>query len=340
MVGLTSKQCKNNVNLTLGRVLNHNSELSGIGNAPLFAVPGGFRMSSDANRKPNAPKLGPLEGGPWRPVQPDELLRRDPPQEPAEAPPPAVNLQRQQELERYLKPRPADVGAYLELAEIYRQQDRPLEARRTLKKGLEIHPDDANLLWQFEEACLAQSIHQLREVTELTKRLGTGEAQRELERSQADWACRRVDVCRARLKRDPENMQLRVVLAEALKDMGLFEAAIETAEVVAGHDTLAPTAFLIRGQCYQALGEPMKALPLYRAAAMRRATPAPPRTRVLAMRAAVVLAEQQGLPLSLQRYQRFLKLAESELQAVATTSPPSPTQDINLSELSSEGTQS
>ncbi|QEG39504.1 Tetratricopeptide repeat protein [Roseimaritima ulvae] len=296
-------------------------------------------MTSDAHRKPTTPKLGPLEGGPWRPVQPDELLRRDPPSEPAEAAPPAVNLQRQQELERYLQPRPADVDAYRELAEIYRQLDRPLDARRTLQKGLEIHPDEPKLLWQFEEACLAQSLHQLREVTALTKRLGTPEAQRELDRSRTDWACRRVDVCRARLKRDPQNMQLRVVLAEALRDMGLFEAAIEAAEVVAGHDALAPTAFLIRGQCYQALGESMKALPLFRAAALRRATPAPPRLRIVALRAAMELAEQQGLMLSLQRYERFLKIAEAELQTAASTAPSSSAPNVESSELSSEGSQ-
>ncbi len=327
MVGMRSKQCKKNVNLTLGRFLNHNSELLGIRIAFLFLVPGGVRMSSDENRNSTTP---------------------------------VVSLQRQQELERYLKPRPADVEAYLELADLYRQQGHPLEARRTLKKGLEVQPDDPRLLWQFEEACLAQSLHQLREVTELTRRLGTGEAQRELERSRADWACRRVDVCRARLKRDPQNMQLRVVLAEALKDMGLFQEAIEATEGLVGHETLAPTACLISGQCYQALGEPMKALPLYRAAALRRAAPAPARIRALAMRSAMELAEQQGLPHSLQRYERFLKLAEAELQAanspsassaassgtaasstsVSTSTASSSTPDINLSELSSEGSPS
>jgi len=278
-------------------------------------------------------------------VQPDELLRRNVTDTATEPAPPKVNLQRQQELERYLKPKPADVEAYLELAEIYRRAVRPIEARRTLKKGLEIHPDEPQLIWQLEEANLAQSIYQLREVTELARRLGTGEAQRELERAIIDWAARRVEVCEARLKRDPANLQLRVLLSEALKDMGRFEEAIEEADVASESDALAPTAHLIRGQCFQALNEMRKALQAYRAAAFRRAVPAPPRIRCLAMRAAMELAETLGLPQSYARYERSYKIATAELERQAAAPPPasgtlppnaseSDTRDIDMSSLS------
>ncbi|WP_153557255.1 tetratricopeptide repeat protein [Roseimaritima sediminicola] len=274
-------------------------------------------MSAEPRGKRPPPNLGPLEGGRWRPVRPEELLRREP-REPAVETPPVVDLQRQQELERYLKPKPADLEAYLELAEIYRQQERPLQARRTLHKGLEVFPEDPELLWQHEEACLALSLQHLRQAMELEQRLGTAEAHRELERARTDWACRRVDVCRARLQREPDCVQLRVVLAEALKDQGLFEAAIEAAEAATQDESLGPVSFLIRGQCYQAMGEMFQALPMFRAAGLRRATPAAPRIRITALRAAMEIAQQLGLPASYRRYQRFLKIAEAEAKRQTT----------------------
>ena len=125
-------------------------------------------------------------------------------------------MERRQELEQRLKASPTDRDAYLELAAIYRSEDRPQDAKRTLQQAIQIFPDDEKLLWELEEATLARSLQQFREVSDLASRLKTSEADRELKRSRHDWACRRIDVCRARLKRDPSKRQLRVVLGEAM----------------------------------------------------------------------------------------------------------------------------
>ncbi|QDS92847.1 Tetratricopeptide repeat protein [Roseimaritima multifibrata] len=284
-------------------------------------------MSEDAPDNNPSIQLSPLEGGPWRPVQPEELLRRgvvaeDPSDESPQPVDSAVQLQRRQELERFLQPNPADVDAYLELAQIYRTENRPIEARKTLQRGLQVQPDDRRLLWEFEEAKLAQSLQHLRSARELAIRYQTVDSELELERAKVNWAARRVEVCRGRLARSPEDTALRVVLGEALRDLEKFKEAIDAVATATRIDALAPAAYLLRGQCYQALGKPMKALPEYRAAAMRRAVPADLPTRITALQAAVDLASHVGLPASLKRYERFLKMALAERDLAANSNSP------------------
>lgn len=260
------------------------------------------------------PPLSPLEGGRWRPVRPEELLRRGDATPSTSSPTPSVKptLERRQELERYLRDRPADIDSYLELAAIYRDAGRSAEATRVLKQALEVEQDHPLVLWQLEEASLARALQQLRDVREVAERLHSPQAQRELERAQVDWANRRADVCRARLARDPSLMHLHVVLAEALRDLGQNDEAIEAVRPALEDDTEAPLAYLIYGNCLQAVGQDLEALAAWRACALRRAVPAPRRIRAAALRSAVDLAERLGLHGSLPLYRQSLRQCEAE----------------------------
>jgi tetratricopeptide (TPR) repeat protein len=263
-----------------------------------------------AGRQP----LSPLEGGRWRPVRPDELLKREatPQNANPDADKPKVPLERRQELERFIRNRPADMDAYLELAAIYRAQGRSVESTRVLKIANEIEPSHAEVLWQLEESALARALQQLKDVRDVATRVNTAEAHRELERAQTDWACRRADVCRARIARDPKSEHLRVVLAEALRDLGEYREACETLATVLHNDAEAPVAYLILGHCYHALGEELAALSAWRHAALRRAVPAPAKVRLTAMKASMDLAQRLGLLHSLSLYQQAWKQAEHE----------------------------
>lgn len=266
-------------------------------------------------------EISPLEGGRWRPVRPEELLRRGPvrklesSQQSSE-----LQLERRQQLEQHLRQSPTDLDSYFELAAIYRAEDRPIEARRILQQAVQIFPEEETLLWEYEEATLARSRQQLKEVTELAQRLDTLETERELKRSLNDWACRRMDVCRARLKRDPSLVHLKVVLAEAMYDAGLYEPAIDELDSVLDNDELSPQAHLIRGRCLLALGKDLDAMVSLRACAMRRAVPAPLRIRLIALRLLCDAAERLGIDLTLRRYRQHLVTAEQELAAQTTTS--------------------
>ncbi len=225
---------------------------------------------------------------------------------------PRVPLTRRQELEQRIREHALDVELYLELAAIHRAEERPLEARRLLQQALQIAKVDPRVLWEYEEATLARSLQQFRELTELAARLNTTEVNRELKRAETDWANRRLEVCRARLSRDPTKHALRLVIAEALFDLGQYQEASEELQACFGQDAFAPMAYLIHGKCQLELGNDVAALAALRAAAMRRAVPSPARIRVSALKLATEIAEKHHLALSVERYRHALELAEAE----------------------------
>ncbi len=222
---------------------------------------------------------------------------------------------RRQQLEQRIREHAVEIELYLELAALHRAEDRPLEAKRVLQQAMQVNQDDQRVIWQYEEAVLARSMQQLRDVADLASRLNTPEVLRELERSETDWANRRLEVCRARLARDPNKHQFRLILSEALMDLGIHDQACE--ELIPCYDleAYAPAARLIQGKCLSAMEDDLGALAAFRAAGLRRSLHAPVRIRVAAMRAASEIAQRLGLPLSQQRYAHALELAEQELAA-------------------------
>ena len=232
----------------------------------------------------------------------------------------SVPLQRRQELERHLRSNPADKESYLELAEIYRQQGRPVEAKRVLGRAIELFPDDADVRWMHEEAILSRSLQQLREVRDLANRLQTVDSQRELKRSVDDWALRRIEVCQARLARDPSLVHLNLAFAEAYYDAEEFSEAIEVATRVVDQDSLAPTAYLIIGRSQMALGHDLEAMASLRACAMRRAVPAPINIRRTALQLLCEISERLAIERTQRRYREALTALDSDSQN-ATAAP-------------------
>ncbi|MFK8112324.1 MAG: tetratricopeptide repeat protein [Rubripirellula sp.] len=279
-------------------------------------------MESDSPHA-NGSDINPMEGGVWRPVRPDELLRKSVPEsqdlddaEPeveASHKPPKLRLERRQELEHHLKQSPTDLEAFMELGRIYRADNRPIDAKRVFQQAIQIFPEEQELLWEYEEAILSRSLQQLREVTDLVQRLDTVESERELKRCQDDWACRRMEICRARLTRDPSLVHLRVALGEALYDAGMYEAAIDQLEPILENEELSSAAYLISGRCLLAMSKDVEAMAALRAASLRRSVVAPVKTRVLALRLLCETAERMGLALTLTNYREHLHLAEQEL---------------------------
>ncbi|TWU21627.1 Tetratricopeptide repeat protein [Novipirellula galeiformis] len=278
-------------------------------------------VSSSSGQPANPPPTNPMEGGHWRPVRPEELLRKNAPTERESHQlddNPKLIRQRRQELEVHLKSSPTDQEAFRELASIYRQEDRPQEAKRVLTEALRIFPDNASLLWDLEEAKLARSLQQYREVSDLAARLKTSEVERELKRSREDWAYRRIEVCEARLKRDPSLEHLRLVLAEAYIDTEQQDKAISELDALVKNDEFSPQAYLLRGKCLLSLGHDVQAMASLRAAGLRRAVVAPLQTRLAALRLLCETAQRLGIELLSEHYQRHLAMVEAEI-AKSTT---------------------
>ena len=276
------------------------------------------RHQADPSQQPAA-VCGPGEVASAAPTEPSGTSLKESVTPPASnrSQPKVVRLERRQELEHHLKSSPTNLDAFMELGRIYRAEDRPADARRVFQQALQVFPEEMQLLWEHEEAVLARSLQQLREVTDVAKRLDTAESDRELKRCQNDWACRRMDVCRARLGRDPSLAHLRVVLAEAMYDAGLYEGAIEELKMVLDQDDFSPTAYLIQGRCLLEMGKDVEAMASLRAASLRRSVVAPVRTRVAALRLLCETADRLGVTLTLAQYRQHLERAEQELAELA-----------------------
>ena len=106
---------------------------------------------------------------------------------------------------------------------------------------------------------------------------------------------------------------LRVALAEAMYDAGMFEGAIDELDAVLDNDDLSATAFLIRGRCLLAMGKDVEAMAALRATALRRSVVAPLKTRVVALRLLCETAERLGVTLTLANYRKHLQQAEQEI---------------------------
>lgn len=229
---------------------------------------------------------------------------------------PKIQLERRQILERKLQSNPNDPEAFLELAKIYREEHRPLEAKRVLEQGQKIFPDDMEMQWQWEEAVLARSLQQFREANDLASRVNSVDADHELERGQENWIKSRIDVCRARLRRDSTLLQLRVVLAEALFDAGEFDEAITAVQPVLGSDDFASPGYLIEGRCFLAIGKQVDAMRSLRASTMRRAVPAPLKIRIAGLRLLCDTAAYLGVTESRVHYELLLQNAQTELSSL------------------------
>ncbi len=227
--------------------------------------------------------------------------------------PKKVKLLRRQELERRLKSNPTDSDGFLELAAIYRSEERPLEAKRLLEQAKKIFPDNETIVWEYEEALLARSLQLYREVHDLNTRLDTSETARELKRSEQDWCGRRIEVCKARLARHPKMKHLNIVIAEALLDTDEAERAIVFVDQILDVDELSPQGYLIKGKALLALGKDADAMAALRACGIRRAVSAPPKIKVHALRLLCETAERLGVKLTLERYQHLLQNVEKQL---------------------------
>ena len=224
-----------------------------------------------------------------------------------------AKISRRQHLEHHLRTSPTDLDGFMELAGIYRSEDRPMEAKRILEQAKKIFPDEENVIWEYEEAVLARSMQQFREVADLHSRLNTAETQRELQRSESDWASRRIEVCKARLKRDPKADNLRLVMAEAMYDGEMYDEAIKVVEPILANDAHSPQAYLLKGRCLLQTQKDVEAMAALRAASLRRSVTAPPRIKLAALQLLCETAERLGVSLTLKRYQEVLALTQQQI---------------------------
>lgn len=246
---------------------------------------------SDARLPPSLPQL-------------DDLKKKNPPpldsrEEPAK---PLVTLQRYQELEQHLRNAPADGDAYLELTRIYMDQSRFFDAKRVLDKAMEHLADDPRIVYEWEEMQVARSRQLFESAEELLKKEKSQANRDNRDRSAIDLANVRIQVCSARMKRDPSQYELVLPLSSSLRQLGRHQEAIEALTKAKDIPEIRARVCLQLGMALMQTDKPLEALAALRQAALYRAPPPADKIRDKALELAAEISEKLGLNAAARRY--------------------------------------
>ncbi len=225
-----------------------------------------------------------------------------------------ITLLAHQELEQMIRNSPADPAPYFQLAKIYQGQHRWKDTLRVLDAGVQHNPEYEALVLLREDLILQAAEQTTEDARQANANDPSQEAKLHWERCETNLANERIQFCRSRLKRHPEQQELLVIWAEALKALGHSEEAIPFLEKAAQLPSLRARACFELGQCQQQLGRTLDALSSYRKAAMFRAPPPDRRLRAQALMMAFELADRLRMIDSAIRYAEML-IADQAPQA-------------------------
>ncbi|MCR9296115.1 MAG: tetratricopeptide repeat protein, partial [bacterium] len=113
-----------------------------------------------------------------------------------------IRLERFQTLEHVIREHPINVDPYLELARIYLQKSRWVDAKRILDLAVAKFPEDEDANFLLEEAQINRSLQLLDEARRAHRAEPTRLTQEALDRCNLELNVLREKVCRSRLIRD------------------------------------------------------------------------------------------------------------------------------------------
>ena len=217
-----------------------------------------------------------------------------------------ITLLAHQELEQLIRNSPADPVPYLQLARIYQSQHRWKDTLRVLDAGVQHNPDFESLVLLREDLILQAAEQTADDARQAHANDPSKDSQLHWDRCKSNLANERLQFCSSRLKRHPEQHELLVIWAGALKDLNRSAEAIPLLEKAAQHPSLRARASYEMGLCQQQLGRPLEALSAFRKSALFRAPPADPRLRAQALMRAFELSDRLGMVDAAIRYAEIL----------------------------------
>ncbi len=217
-----------------------------------------------------------------------------------------IPLARYQTLERVIRDSPITVDPYVELAKIYLQTQRWMDAKRILDLAIEKFPDDeqANLL--LEEAQINRSLQLLEEAKKAHAAEPTRLTLEAIERCNLELNVLREKICRKRLERQPSQTELFIPLAIALANLDRADEAVEYLSKAVHVAKLRATAGLLLGELLEKSNRIPEALSAYRRVALFRIPEPTHDQKVRALTSAANLAERCGMVDSALRYVQLL----------------------------------
>ncbi|MEM7475253.1 MAG: tetratricopeptide repeat protein [Planctomycetota bacterium] len=228
-----------------------------------------------------------------------------------------IPLERFQTLERVIRDSPITVDPYLELARIYLHQNRYNDAKRILDLATEKFPEEEQANFLREEAQINRGLQLLEESQKEHDAEPTKLTLEALERSKVEVNVLREKICRARLVRHPEKLELNLPLASALENLGNPADAIQCLQHAIRRPQLRAKASLQLAQLLERAKRVPEALSAYRKAALYNVPPPPEDVKYTAIFSAANLAEQYGLVDSAIRYLELLSEMQPNNQELA-----------------------
>ncbi len=214
----------------------------------------------------------------------------------------SIPLERFQTLEHAIRENPLTVEPYLELAGYYLNSQRWTDARRVLEIACQRFPDEERSQFLLEEAQLARSLQLNSQAEQAHQAEPTQLTQAALDKSRLALNALREKICRGRLQRHPEQLQLHLPLATALHGLEQTGAAMESLRLAMQSPKLRNAAGYQLGQLLEEVGRIPEALAEYRRAALFRVPPPTRELKLRALSAAADLAERSRLIDSARRY--------------------------------------
>lgn len=226
---------------------------------------------------------------------------------------PRITLLASQELEQRIRNTPADPEPYLELAKIYHAQNRFKDSLRVLDSGVQQNPDYLPLKLFREELNLRSAQDALEMAEKSHAEEPTDESKLNVERANVSFANQQIVFCQLRYERNPEQLDLLIPWASALKFLDRVDEAVGLLEKAAKDPVLRAQASYELGLCYQQTGQNLEALSSYRQSALFRAPMPDPEIKLRSLHKAFELSDRLGLIDSAVRYGKWIIEAKSPL---------------------------
>lgn len=179
---------------------------------------------------------------------------------------PVIKLTRQQELQKTIAENPANIEAYLELAEIHARDDRYTEAERILRTALEASGNDLRVQELYEDIGLRKARHQVAIAEQRAERDKSEEAQQLHLRMKQELNRLETEVFRKRVERYPAVTTWKVELGVRLKRAGNFAEAIKVLQEARNDARRRGLVLLELGECFQQIKQYKLAMSHYQEA--------------------------------------------------------------------------
>jgi tetratricopeptide (TPR) repeat protein len=206
-----------------------------------------------------------------------------------------IALVRFQQLEQEIRHHPANAHPYVELGQIYLNQQRWADAKRVLETGVQSCPEHEPLLVMREDLILHQANQLVEQAKIAIAQKISDETKYALEQAEINFANERIRVCKDRFGRHPEQTEILINWAIGLRQLGRYDEAIDRLTQAANDPEFRARASLQLGMCYQTLSRPLEALSAFRKASLYRSPMPEPKIRQRALELALDLAEELHL---------------------------------------------